>query len=166
MSMMSLDELQATQPSGASPAKRRWRWLAAIAVPFLLGIALFEIPQWIHNHRLDSLADRVLEYPPPPETEIYEGEVDGSVGVEGLEKDLCRYRLRFTVETKLSVAAVRDYYKKAEIAPTDDDGRGFLEVFVWTSSDRPPSLNTFGRQPMIVEIQDRGHGSGGDIRCW
>ncbi|MEV5412312.1 hypothetical protein AB0K60_26190 [Thermopolyspora sp. NPDC052614] len=86
--------------------------------------------------------------------------MDGSIGVEGA-KDLCRFRLRFSVLTKLSATAIRDHYKKAEIPPAADDGTGFVDVIVWTSSDLPASLDTFDRQPMIVEIQSRGHGSGG-----
>ncbi|MEU4410648.1 hypothetical protein AB0F88_39605 [Streptosporangium sp. NPDC023963] len=132
---------------------------------FLLFLAVLWIPRWIHDHRLDGLADRFLNHPPPPQTEVHTGEVDGSVGVEGRNKDLCRYRLRFTVETELSEDEVRAYYKKAKITPIEGDGRGILEVSVWTSPDRPPSLDTFGRQPMIVELQDGGHGQGWDVRC-
>jgi len=123
------------------------------------------LPQWGNNRRLDALAERFLAYPPPPGT-VIDSEVDGSIGVEGREKDLCRFRLRFTVETTLTAAALRDYYKKAEIPPADDDGRGLVDVFVWTTSDPAPTWETSGQRPMIVEIQSRGHDSGGDLRCW
>ncbi|RCG31710.1 hypothetical protein DQ384_09200 [Sphaerisporangium album] len=160
-----LDELRVVRPQ--SVPSRRWIWwcLTAIAVPILLLCAVYQIPQWIHDHQMDGLAGRFLTYPPPPETHVNEDEVDGSVGVEEGQKDLCRYRLRFAVETKLSADEVRDYYKKAKIAAVGGDGHGTLEVRVWTSSDVPPSSDTFGRRPMIVEVQDRGHGQGWDIRC-
>jgi hypothetical protein len=66
----------------------------------------------------------------------------------------------------LTAAALRDYCEKADIPPVGDDGRGSVDVVVWPTADPAPAWEDSGERPMIVEIRSRGHGSGGDIRCW
>ncbi|WP_433418342.1 hypothetical protein ACQP1V_02220 [Microtetraspora malaysiensis] len=73
-------------------------------------------------------------------------------------------RLRFDLNTELSVEEIARYYETANIAP-NDGGSGNLEIRVWTTPQSPSSSDASGRIPVIVEIQDRDHGSLWDLRC-
>ncbi|MER5627036.1 hypothetical protein ABT061_39000 [Streptosporangium sp. NPDC002544] len=145
--------------------KRRWiRCAVIVFVPFLLLYVLAMAPAWIHNHQLDGLADRFLSHPLPPETDFYDDEIQGSIAIRpGSNSNHCDYRLRFNLETELSVDEVVRYYRSAKIPGIDGNE---VDVIAWTSPDMQPHPDNFNQLSIILEVQDYGHGADWDTRCW
>ncbi|GIH76995.1 hypothetical protein [Planobispora longispora] len=140
--------------------RRRIRRSVTALTPFLLLYALFTAPQWIHDHRLNGLADRFLNHPLPPETDVADDEVQSSVALRG-NGNHCDYRLRFNLRSKLPVSEIESHYESAAIGVEG----GKVSVTVWTPSDAPPFPLTFDDRLVIVEVQDILHDPGWDPRC-
>ncbi|WP_433221133.1 hypothetical protein [Microtetraspora malaysiensis] len=162
MSIAPPDEAPETT-EGGNGKRRRVRVAAAVVLflPLLFGVV--KMPEWIHDRQMDALADRFLSYPPPLETGIDSTDFHGSVAAYGM-KDMCTFRLRFDLNTELPAEEIARYYETANIAPSDG-GSGSLEIRVWTPPRSPSSSDASRRVPVIVEIQDRDHGSLWDLRC-
>ncbi|GAA2896575.1 hypothetical protein GCM10010517_61530 [Streptosporangium fragile] len=140
--------------------RRRIRRAAVALAPVLLLYVLAMAPAWIHDRHLSGLADRFLSHPLPPETEFSDDEVQASVALRG-NSNHCDYRLRFNLQTKLSVDEVVRHYEAAKIGI---EGGG-VSVVVWTPSETPPFPLSFDDKLIIVEVQDNLHDPSWDLRC-
>lgn len=137
--------------------RRRWRWtaIAGVALAALAGSFIFAMdPLWRNDERLNALRQRIVAYPLPPETELFDSEE--SFG--RLNHDLvghCEYRVRVTLYTGLSEDKIRAYYGNAKIAGLDDD----IPIYLWFQDSPYP-----GWRPFIIEVVD-AHLKNGDWRC-
>ncbi|MEV0629072.1 hypothetical protein [Nonomuraea wenchangensis] len=86
----------------------------AVLVPFAGLYLLFAVPSWANDRKLADLEDRLLAYPPPPETSHTDYGAEGSISLLG-NGNHCDYRARISLYTSLSEEAVLRYYAAARI---------------------------------------------------
>ncbi|MGA4987221.1 hypothetical protein [Nonomuraea bangladeshensis] len=129
----------------------------AVLAPFAGLFLLFAIPSWANDRKLEALGDRLLAYPPPPETFHTDNTAEGSIALRG-NGNHCDYQVRISLSTNLSEEAVVRYYAAARIAGVETEPVS-LRVYFERDQDGdglPKSL--------IVEAYDSTD-AGLDLRC-
>ncbi|MFD1538136.1 hypothetical protein [Nonomuraea guangzhouensis] len=99
---------------------------AVVLIPLAGALWLFVPPIWEENARLDKFQGRVSAYPLPPRTQVSDSDaaIDRAPDANG---DYCEYMVRLTLQTELSLADIRDYYNKADIAGVSNPAQIYAE---------------------------------------
>ncbi|MET8993297.1 hypothetical protein ABZW49_48310 [Nonomuraea wenchangensis] len=131
--------------------------VCAVLAPFAGLYLLFAIPAWANDRKLAAFGDRLLAYPPPPETFHRDNTADGSIALRG-NGNHCDYQVRVALSTHLSEGSVLRYYAAARIAGVETE-RASLRIYFERDQDIDGLPRSF-----IVEAYDSTD-AGLDLRC-
>jgi hypothetical protein len=143
--------------------KQRSRWPFFVCLTLLAfvvaSVVVFKVPEWRNDEKLARLEERVSMLALPPDTELGDHGVQGTVGLQPGNSTHCDYLVRMTLPTKLPDAEIARYYESATIEGVE--GREFSgTVYV-----NPSGSWRDGFKGVIVEFFDGFHEPGFDMRC-
>jgi hypothetical protein len=148
-------------PEALPRRRNRLPFLVCLVLLAVVGaiVLLFKVPEWRNDVALAGLEERVSMYPLPPDTELGDHGVQGTVGLQSGNSNHCDYLVRMSLLTKLPDPEVTRYYESAAIEGVAGRAlHGTVHV-------NPSGSWREGYKAVIVEFFDGYHEAGMDLRC-